>query len=150
MKSFAKCALPICTALFALVWIYFGLTVYGFWDAKKGPLGGFFPVLVASLLLLASIFALLSASRENLPVFRPESLHLIAVVLAIFAASYLVGMLPALALFLVMWLRWMEKYPWRTTLITAGVIFAVVIGIFALWLQVRFPAGLLFAMLNGR
>lgn len=150
MKELVKRALPIFTALFALVWMYFGFAVYGFWDARKGPLGGFFPILVAALMLVASLAAIVQANREKPPDFRRESLMLIVAVFMIFIASFVVGMLPALALFLVGWLHWVEKYPWRTTLTVSLVIFAVVFGVFVLWLNVRFPAGMLSHSISAR
>ena len=63
------------------------------------------------------------------------------------AGSFVFGMLPTLALFLVLWLRCLEKYPWKTVLTVSAIIMAVVLAVFVFWLDVMFPNGLILDML---
>ena len=69
---------------------------------------------------------------------------------AIIGCTYLIGMLPALGLFVVLWLKLVEHTPWKTTLIILAIVAALVIGVFVLWLGVRFPTGLIYEMIFNR
>ena len=137
-------AIPLAMAAMAGVFHWLGLAEYGFWNDSKGPMSGFFPVVIAAALLLASVatfFQSFAEKRPNLPVMN--WLPAMGVVLII-GASLLLGMVPSLALYVVLWLRLFEKYDWKTTLITTAVIMAIVIGCFVIWLGVPFPQGLIY------
>ena len=66
-----------------------------------------------------------------------------------FSNSDLSGM-PTLAIFTVLWLKVLEKAPWKTTIIILVIVMAIVIGVFSLWLGVRFPQGMLYEMIFKR
>ena len=137
-------AIPLAMAAMAGVFLWLGLAEYGFWNDSKGPMSGFFPVVIAAALLLVSVatfFQSCAEKRPNLPVMN--WLPAMGVVLII-GASLLLGMVPSLALYVVLWLRLFEKYDWKTTLITTTVIMAIVIGCFVIWLGVPFPQGLIY------
>ena len=59
-------------------------------------------------------------------------------------ATFLIGLIPSAGLYVIVWLRWYEKFTWKTTLIAFAVIMAIVVGCFVLWLQVPFPRGIVF------
>ena len=142
-------AIPLATAAMAGVFIWLGMTQYGFWNETKGPMSGFFPVVIASALLLASIASFVQSFAEKKTVLPAINwLPALSVVLII-GASLLIGMVPSLALYVVLWLRYFEKYNWKTTLITTGFMMAIVIGCFVLWLGVPFPQGLLYEAFTG-
>ena len=63
------------------------------------------------------------------------------------AAPIFIGMLPTMAIFVVLWLKLLEKAPWKDTLIILAIVMAIVIGVFVVWLKVQFPEGLIFEML---
>ncbi len=141
--------IPLATAVMAGVFIWLGLTKYGFWSETKGPMSGFFPVVIASALMLVSIASFFQSFAEKKTVLPAINwLPALAVVLII-GASLLIGMVPSLALYVVLWLRYFEKYDWKTTLITTGAMMAIVIGCFVLWLGVPFPQGLIYEAITG-
>ncbi len=113
LRSLKKAVFPLITLFLAVLWFCNGVFKFGFWDSTKGPLGGFFPSLIAVLLFIASLFALLQVKRT-------------------------------LLLYLLFWLRIMEKYPWRTTLTVTLILSAIVYGVFVVWLAVPFPKGVVF------
>ena len=63
--------------------------------------------------------------------------------IAIILLTNVIGMLPTLALFVILWLKVLEKASWKTTLIILVIVMAIVIGVFVLWLGVRFPNGMI-------
>ena len=142
-------AIPLGTAAMAGVFLWLGLAEYGFWNESKGPMSGFFPVVIASALLLISVVTFFQSFSEKKPILPAINwLPALSVVLII-GASLLIGMVPSLALYVVLWLRYFEKYNWKTTLITTGFMMAIVIGCFVLWLGVPFPQGLLYEAITG-
>ena len=105
--------------------------------------------MIASALLLVSIASFFQSFGEQKAVLPAINwLPALSVVLII-GASLLIGMVPSLALYVVLWLRYFEKYNWKTTLITTGFMMAIVIGCFVLWLGVPFPQGLLYEAITG-
>lgn len=149
MTALLKRLVPLCTALFSVVWIIYGFAAHSVWDSVRGPQSGFFPTLVAALLLVVSVIAVIQAESEPLPVFRADHFLLIGTIAAMYVMILAVGMFPTVLAFLIAWLRWLEKYPWKTTLTVAAVICAIVFGVFVLWLGVMFPKGLVFDALSG-
>ncbi len=138
----------VCIAI-SVVWMYLGITKYGLWDAKEGPMSGFFPIIIGGVLLLSSIiFFFKSFSMEGAK-YDKGAFQLMAAMAAVFGASYLIGLLPALLVFYIFWLRVMEKMPVRTIIISTAVVGAIVYGTFAMWLKVPFPEGLLLEMMLG-
>ena len=59
-------------------------------------------------------------------------------------------MLPALGLFVLLWLKLVEHTPWKTTIIILAIVAALVIGVFVLWLGMRFPTGLIYDAIVNR
>jgi hypothetical protein len=143
MSALIKRSIPIFTSVLALIWIYLGSNAYGFWEDKSGPAGGFFPVIIGCILLLVSVINIISAGSKT-PEFSKDSFLLLGAAVTIFASSLVIGMIPALLAFMLIWLRAYEKQVWKTTLVTTGVMGAIVIGVFVLWLQVSFPKGILY------
>jgi putative tricarboxylic transport membrane protein len=123
---------------------------YTYWGAT-GPGSGFFPFwLGLTMAVLAAIF-LVRATRERDPggAWLPSG-HGVRRLAAVIGATVLfvvllpiLGMTLATALFLLGLLRFLEGHTWPITL---GVALATALGnwaIFAWWLQVPFPVGIL-------
>lgn len=142
--------LPLAGMGVALLFVLLGLGKYGFWHELHGPLPGFFPVLMGAALLLVSLFALLLSFRDEAPLWPRENWLIVFGAVLVVAATFLIGLVPSVALFLLVWLRRFEGCGWRTTLVTCGVVMAVVIGCFGMWLQVPFPQGLILDLLANR
>ena len=134
----------IAMAVLSIVFIWLGFTKYGFWDEFKGPRPGFFPVLIAIGMLAASVLALVFSFKESAPTWPKENWLVPLSVVAIMLATFVIGLLPSIAIYIVVWLRWLEKCTWKTTMVVFLIIMAIVLGAFVLWLGVPFPKGLIF------
>ena len=148
-KFNSKSVVALACIAIAVVWMYLGITKYGLWDPKEGPLSGFFPTIIGGVLLISSaLYFIRSFSMEGAK-YEKGAIQLAIGMLVIFGASYLIGFLPTLLLFYIFWLRVMEKMPVRTIIIATVVMTAIVYGTFSMWLKVPFPEGLLFEMILG-
>lgn len=59
------------------------------------------------------------------------------------AGSFIIGMIPMLFLFVLFWLKVIEKgTPWKHVIIIELLVATIVLGVFAGWLQVQFPWGI--------
>ena len=149
MKKFGtKQVMPLVIAAVCVIFIYSGLNKFGFWDASKGPTAAFVPTIVCVLLIALCAVAFIKSFKDTKPVkYYKDEFIMIGMGLVLIGAIYLIGMLPALAIFVVLWLKFMEKAPWKHIILILAIVMAIVIGVFVLWLKVRFPEGLLFEML---
>nr|WP_319473304.1 tripartite tricarboxylate transporter TctB family protein [uncultured Sphaerochaeta sp.] len=143
-KVTSQMVIPVITAVIAALFIYLGINKYGFWHELRGPLPGFFPTLIGFALLALSFIAFLGSFKEEKTSYPIESWFPALGVIAIMLATLVIGMIPSLALFVILWLKWYEKYSWKTTLIGLAVIMAIVIGAFVMWLGVPFPKGIIY------
>lgn len=141
--------IPIALAAMSVVFIWIGLKQYGFWSPVKGPLSGFFPVIIAVAMLAAAILAFVYSFKDESPVFPRESWTAVLSGVLIIGSTFLIGMIPSIAIYLLVWLRGYEKCSWKTTLITFAVMMAIVVGCFVLWLGVPFPKGLILDSIFG-
>lgn len=146
-KLTSKMLIPVVTTVIAGVFIAMGYVKYGFWDHTKGTLPGFFPVIIGLLLLGTSVLVFLSALKEEGTRYPVENWYPALGTLAVILATFVIGMLPSLAIFVLLWLRWFEKLSWKTTLIVFAIIMGIVIGAFMMWLGVPFPKGMLYDMI---
>lgn len=135
--------IPAATMLIAAVFLFLGLTEFGFWNEVNGPLPGFFPSLASILLIIISAFALKGAWGSTAPKFFGIELMVIAGCIGIMLLTFLIGLIPSVVVYLVVWLRIVEKTPWPSTLKVAGFMTVLVIGVFVLWLKIPFPTGLI-------
>ena len=68
MKKFGtKQLVPVMGAVMGAVFAYLGFTQLGFWDttAGDGPMPGFFPSIMAIVLILSSILSLIQSFKEE-------------------------------------------------------------------------------------
>ena len=148
-KFNSKSVVALACIAIAVVWMYLGITKYGLWDPKEGPLSGFFPTIIGGVLLISSaLYFIRSFSMEGAK-YEKGAIQLAIGMLVIFGVSYLIGFLPTLLLFYIFWLRMMEKMSVRTSIIATVVMTAIVYGTFSMWLKVPFPEGLLLEMILG-
>ncbi|MEA5010566.1 MAG: tripartite tricarboxylate transporter TctB family protein [Angelakisella sp.] len=149
MKFGSKQIIPLLTAAFALVFIYTGLSKFGFWDEIKGPTPGFVPTIISVILLGISVLAFLQSFKDKKPSYPKENFLVILAGIGIFAFTFLIGMIPTIIIYVILWLKLVEKTPWKQTLIVLAVIMAIVLGVFVFWLGVPFPEGIIFEALLG-
>lgn len=141
--------IPVAAALIAVVFIWLGLSKYGFWHPTKGPQPGFFPVIISTAMLFAAVVAFLFSFKEAPLIWPRENWMAVLSCALIIGASFLIGLIPSVALYVIVWLKAFEKCTWKTTLITFAVIMAIVVGCFVVWLGVPFPKGILFEAIIG-
>lgn len=139
--------IEIVGVLASLLYIGFGLGVYGWW--KGISIGsGFMPTVIGALMLLFSLLMLFSKLKKYRAGQRAEKLNVkmllpFAAMLLILVANWLFGMLLACAVAAFLWLKFIEKYSYLKSAIATVILFAFVYGIFRLWLKVPFPTGIL-------
>lgn len=148
-KFGSKQIIPLAAAALAVVWIVVGLTEYGFWGGAKGPTPGFVPIIVAAVMLGVSLLAFVQSFKEDKPVYPRANWLVILAGFAIFAGIFIIGMIPSVAIYVLVWLKLYEKCSWKNTLIVFAIIMAIVLGVFVFWLQVPFPTGALLEPILG-
>ncbi len=132
---------PLAAVVTGIVFVWLALARYGFWHPAKGPLPGFVPLIIGAILALVGVVAFLQSFREESAVWPRANWLVVLSGALIFGATFVVGLVPAVAIYAVVWLRVYEKCSWKTTMTTSIAIMAVVIGVFVLWLGVPFPKG---------
>ena len=144
-----KQIMPLAVAALCVVFLYTGLTKFGFWDATSGPPPAFVPTLISVVLFIICILGFITSFKDKKESkFHKEEFLVIGAAILIIAATFLIGLLPSLAVFLVLWLKLVEKTPWKMTIIILAVVMAIVIGVFVLWLGVPFPEGLIMDLIG--
>lgn len=134
--------IPLATALIGVVFAVIGFTQLGFWDKEPQP--GFFPSIIAIVLVIASIAAFFQTLREEgQPNYNKNELLVILDGLSLIAGTFLVGLIPMVFLYVLFWLKVIEKgTPWKDIIIIELIVAVIVLGVFAGWLQVQFPWGM--------
>ncbi|NBK24927.1 MAG: tripartite tricarboxylate transporter TctB family protein [Spirochaetia bacterium] len=146
-KITSKMLIPVFTALAAVLFISFGYVKYGFWHHARGPQPGFFPVIIGSVLLVMSVLAFVTSLKEEGTGYPLENWYPAFGTVLVMLSTLVIGMLPSLAVFVVLWLKWYEKYSWKTTLIVFAVMMGIVVGAFVFWLGVPFPKGIIYDLI---
>jgi hypothetical protein len=139
--------LPIVLILISVVWIYVGLTKFGFFNKLKGGTPGFLPIVAASVLLVASIAALVKSFKEERPKLNILCVGFIVLCAGVVAFSYLIGLLPSLLLFVFFWIKIIEKSSWKSAVFLLLINVLIGYGVFNFALNVPFPKGLIFRAL---
>lgn len=148
-KFHSQMVIPIVTAVIALVFIVVGVKEYGFWKGQPTP--GFFPIIIAAALLIASVVNIMQVlTGKNLPTVKYNKDEFLVILGggAIILCTFLIGLPLSCFLYIFLWLRLVEHAPIKHIVIIELVIAFIIIGVFTLWLQVRFPTGLLGSVLG--
>ncbi|MGN1164541.1 MAG: tripartite tricarboxylate transporter TctB family protein, partial [Candidatus Ornithospirochaeta sp.] len=140
-------AVFLVTTVIGIVWVFLGVSKYGLWNDAEGPMSGFFPTIVGSALIFFSIIGFLQSLTQGKVKFEKSALLIVGSVAMILILNYLIGLLPALLIFYVLYLKLIEKYSWKTTIIATVFFGGIVYGAFKVWLGVPFPKGLLFSLI---
>ena len=149
MKRFGtKQIMPLVIMALSAVFIYSGLKKFGFWDASKGPTAAFVPTIVCVLLILLCAADFVKSLKDTSVVkYHKDEFLMILTGIALIAVTHFIGMLPTMALFVIAWLKLIEKAPWKHVFLILAIVMGIVIGVFVLWLKVQFPEGLILEML---
>ncbi len=122
---------------------------YGLW-IRRGPGGGFFPLVGGLLCAGFGLIYLLGEMRSPTPASVDKKfLYPILAVLSALVASYAIGLLPALLLFIFLWLWLYEKRGVSSSLLIAACTAAGIWAVFVHWLVVPLPQGAVHALIFG-
>ena len=138
-----RCIIFIATAILGVIWVVLGFGTYGFWSAEEGPGAGFFPAIIGCVLVFFSVIECIRSFGRYEVKFDKDALFVVGSVAFILILNFIVGLLPALLAYYIVWLKCVEKYPWKKVILITLFYGAIMYGIFSLWLQVPFPTGLL-------
>lgn len=140
----AQAAIPLTTAILALVFLVVGVADYGFWSNQPTP--GFFPIIIAAVLLVTSLVCLFQTfTTKDVKEVRYNRNELLVILggAGIILGTYLIGLVASCLVYIFLWLKFIERAPWKVVITTELIIAAIALGVFTGWLQVRFPIGLL-------
>ncbi|WP_072825654.1 tripartite tricarboxylate transporter TctB family protein [Modicisalibacter ilicicola] len=130
--------------LMGIAWAALGFLKYGFWF-NNGPGAGFFPAVAGTGVAILGTFSLLRSPPRNSDTSIKNLWPAIAMALTIITIP-LLGMIPSMVIFIILWMAVIEQKKWMTSLITGIGAGVVVYLLFGLWLKVAFPQGLLLEM----
>jgi small-conductance mechanosensitive channel len=143
-----RTVIPLATIVVSLVFIIVGLKDYGFWKGQPTP--GFFPIIIAVVLLAASIACFLQIARdkdsETVRYNRNELMVMLGAA-GIILCTFIIGLVPSCLIYIFLWLKFVEHASWKVIVIIELIMAAIILGVFTFWLQIRFPMGLLLDMI---
>ena len=143
MKKIIQKFIPVLSLILAIYMVFSGFVKYGFW-VNKGPGGGFMPILGGIIVIIFSILILLESKKDDSDIdFTWKALVPAGALLALVLCSYVVGMVISMALYIFIWLRFVEKHKVTSSLYISLSCTVVVYFIFVIWLSVPMPKGLL-------
>ena len=141
--------IPLATIIVSLVFIIVGLKDYGFWNAQPTP--GFFPIIIAVVLLASSIACFFQVARDKDSAdvkYNRNELMVMLGAAGIILCTFLIGLVPSCLIYILLWLKLVEHAPWKVVITIEIIMAAIILGVFTSWLQIRFPMGLLGSLLG--
>ena len=141
--------IPLATIIVSLVFIIVGLKDYGFWNAQPTP--GFFPIIIAVVLLASSIACFFQVARDKDSAdvkYNRNELMVMLGAAGIILCTFLFGLVPSCLIYILLWLKLVEHAPWKVVITIEIIMAAIILGVFTAWLQIRFPMGLLGSLLG--
>lgn len=150
VKIPTKVIVPVVTCAIGILFASIAFGQYGFWDSvAMKPTKGFFPGIISIGLIALSVLAFINGFKSPTAEFRLINWYVPLSVLLIIAATYVIGMIPSLLIFVFLWLKVYEKQSWSTTIIALLIVSFIVIGCFRIWLDIQFPIGFIGELIFG-
>ena len=150
VKIPTKVIVPVVTCAIGILFASIAFGQYGFWDSvAMKPTKGFFPGIISIGLIALSVLAFVNGLKSPTAEFRLINWYVPLAVLLIIAATYVIGMIPSLLIFVLLWLKVYEKQSWTTTIIALLIVSFIVIGCFRIWLDIQFPIGFIGELIFG-
>ncbi len=145
MKNFSsKQVLPLILGGIGLLFAYVGFFELKFWSNSEGPMPGFFPTIMAIVMVIFSILSFFQSLKEvEQTKYKKEELLVIAAALGIFLFTFFIGLLPSLIIYVILWLKFFEKESVLNIVKVLAVVLFIAIGVFYCWLGIQFPLGIL-------
>lgn len=141
MRLGSKQIIPLAMIAIAGLFIYTGISQFAFW--VDGPTAAFVPTIISVTMIFVSLLALIQSFGEEKPDYPKENNYVILSALAIIPSMFVFGVIPTLVIYVVVWLKFVEKTPWKQTFLILAIIMALVLGVFVWWLHVPFSKGIL-------
>ncbi|MDR1626314.1 MAG: tripartite tricarboxylate transporter TctB family protein [Spirochaetia bacterium] len=134
---------PVICIPLGILWILMGIVKYGVW-VDHGPGGGLFPMVCGTMLVGFGIPLLFHEikSKANLPLDKRAVIFVFVSIVTV-SSIYFIGMVPALGIFIIVWLKFFEKKPIFKSVTIGTVMAAFLFILFRLLLKVPLPNGLL-------
>lgn len=126
--------------IFAVYCIYQGFFNYGFWE-NNTPGGGFLPAIGGIILAIASLNIIIVNNNKHTPITTNVILAILASMIMVFLIEYL-GMILILALFMIAWLKLVEKYSLLRSFMYGGTTTIIIYLVFKVALNVPLPEGI--------
>ena len=150
VKIPTKVIVPVVTCAIGILFASIAFGQYGFWDSvAMKPTKGFFPGIISIGLIALSVLAFINGLKSPTAEFRLINWYVPLAVLLIISATYVIGMIPSLLIFVLLWLKVYEKQSWSTTIIALLIVSFIVIGCFRIWLDIQFPIGFIGELIFG-
>ena len=150
VKIPTKVIVPVVACAIGILFASIAFGQYGFWDSvAMKPTKGFFPGIISIGLIALSVLAFINGLKSPTAEFRLINWYVPLAVLLIIAATYVIGMIPSLLIFVFLWLKVYEKQSWTTTIIALLIVSFIVIGCFRIWLDIQFPIGFIGELIFG-
>ena len=150
VKIPTKVIVPVVNCAIGILFASIAFGQYGFWDSvAMKPTKGFFPGIISIGLIALSVLAFINGLKSPTAEFRLINWYVPLAVLLIIAATYVIGMIPSLLIFVLLWLKVYEKQSWSTTIIALLIVSFIVIGCFRIWLDIQFPIGFIGELIFG-
>ena len=150
VKIPTKVIVLVVTCAIGILFASIAFGQYGFWDSvAMKPTKGFFPGIISIGLIALSVLAFINGLKSPTAEFRLINWYVPLAVLLIIAATYVIGMIPSLLIFVFLWLKVYEKQSWTTTIIALLIVSFIVIGCFRIWLDIQFPIGFIGELIFG-
>jgi len=93
-------------------------------------------------MIVTSIVSFFQSIKESGKAeYKPDELLVVAAGIGIFVATFIIGLVPTLFAYLILWLKLIEKSSWKVTIIVLAVVAFISLGVFGAWLGVQFPMG---------
>ena len=147
-RANTRLIVPIVSLVVGVAWAVVGGVEYSWWTDGR-PASGFFPSLVGILLAAVALIGIASETRSEPPAFLVAHVYPAAAAIVVVSAAVLIGFFPALAIYVLLWMRLFERYSWRCSLLTTIFSIGGVFSIFRVWLRIPFPAGYLYRLVTG-
>ena len=141
LKLNTKKIIPLLFIALGLLFALVGYFQLGFWTDGPGP--GFFPSIMAMVMITAGVATfILSMKEEGQAVYVRDEFLVILAGVGIFVGTFIIGLVPTIIVYLLIWLRVFEKISWKLTAIIMSIALFITIGVFGMWLGIQFPMGL--------
>lgn len=132
--------LPILSIVIGLYWTVQSFE-YGMW-VMDGPGGGVFPLIAGVMCIGFGIVMLVRHLKSGARTYDIRALYPVLSVVGIIAATYAIGLIPALGVYVFLWLVAYERYSFLKSLAIGLGTGLVLYLLFDYWLAVPVPMGL--------